>query len=72
VENWTGTFHDLVVMGSVNWTWLDGESVMLTCDVLGVEYVGKNRGLGWWVEPCSASEPRPLFLLLVSSQQTVK
>ena len=30
-----------------------------------VENVSENRGLEWWAEPCSVSEPRPPFLLFV-------
>ena len=37
-----------------------------------VENVSENRGLEWWAEPCSVSEPRPPFLLLVWLQQTAK
>ena len=52
----------VVENGSMIGTWID----------LGVENMSENRGLEWWVEPCSVSEPRLPFLLLVWFQQTVK
>ena len=52
----------IVENGSMIGTWVD----------LGVENVSENRGLEWLVEPCSVSEPRPHFLLLVWLQQTMK
>ena len=48
--------------GTVIGTWVD----------LGVQNVSENRGPEWWEEPCSVSEPRPPFLLLVWLQQTAK
>ena len=48
--------------GTVIGTWVD----------LGVQNVSENRGPEWWAEPCSVSEPRPPFLLLVWLQQTAK
>ena len=52
----------VVENGTVIGTWVD----------LGVQNVSENRGPDWWVEPCSVSEPRPPFLLLVWLQQTAK
>ena len=71
------TCRDLVAKnGNERLTCVDhgGENMseMLTCIDLCVENVCVNRGLEWWVEPCSVSDARLLFLLLVWLQQTVK
>ena len=50
----------------------ENKTVIGTWVDLSVQNVNENRGLEWWVEPCSVSEPRPPFLLLVWLQQTVK
>ena len=51
---------------------VENRCMIWTCINLGVEVEneGDNRGPKWWVEPCSVSEPRPLFSLPVWLQPT--
>ena len=49
---------------------VENRSMIGTWVDLSVENMGENRGPEWWAEPCSVSEPRPPFLLLVWLQQT--
>ena len=64
--------------GSMIWFCIELEvvvengSMIGTWVYIGVENMSENRGLEWWAEPCSVSESRLPFLLLVWLQQTVK